>query len=169
MRPLTYTAGVVMGAVLGISVIAGWYAVTPRMTVDAMAAAAAGGDHEALASYMDMASLRADVRRRVADALSNRYPPGHVILDPRRVTEALAGKAIDETFSRSGTRRMLERHAGGTIARDVHYVILRHGPNGFVARLDSPRRVDLLFSRHGLTWLLSGIAMRPAARPDVMI
>lgn len=169
MRPHTYAAGVIAGAALGIAVIAGWYAVTPRMTVEAMASAASAGDHERLSSYMDMTSLRADVRRRASGVISDKYPPGAVILDPERVTEALAGRKIDETFSRSGTRRMLEKPSSREAAKAIGYLIRRDGPNHFTARLEYPRSVDLLFSRRGLSWRLTGIALRKPYRPDRMI
>lgn len=171
VRILRLTAAITCGATLGVAVISGWYIITPKMTVEAMAMAAANGDGKRLAAYMDMDALRADMRRRTAIALSDRFPLGsnRVIIDPRRVTEALAGKVIDDVFSRKGTDRILSKEHGKIASKDVTYVILRGGPNNFTARLDSPRRVDLLFSRQGAGWRLSGIAMRAAGKPELII
>jgi hypothetical protein len=171
LHTLKLTAALVSGAALGVGTVGAWYVVTPKMTVEAMADAAASKDGARLVQYMDMKALRADMRRRAAIVISDRYPLGRtkVVIDPRRVTEALAGKVIDEVFSPRGTDRMLARNRVPTAPGDVAYVILRGGPNQFTARFDSPRRVDLLFSRHGAGWKLSGIAARPRTRSEQII
>jgi len=167
--PIRVTLSIAGGALMGIATMSGWYALTPRMTVDAMASAAQRGDSANLVRHMDMTALRMDMRRRAQQALETSAPPGLVLLDPKAVTEALVGGRIDETFSLKGARKALRRKGAGRVPDHIDYRIMRNGPNAFVARLDGPRRVDLLFTRKGLTWMLTGIAARPRPMPQAMI
>lgn len=157
------------GSALCMGVVSTWYLVTPRRTVEAMADAASHGRSSELATYMDMPSLRADMRRRAARAIAQGYPPGRVVLNPRVVVEALAGPQIDSLFSPDGTRRAVERTMRRHVDMTVDFVIMRGGPNHFTARLESPRRVDLLFTRSGIAWRLTGIRPRPAPRMEEMV
>lgn len=169
IHPLRVTIAIVGGASMGVAAVGAWYVVTPQMTVEAMADAAVRGDGDRLASYMDLPELRRDTRRRASRAIADNYPPGIVVLNPGMVTEALVGRVIDQAFSIEGARRAVQGSRRAVVTRqDVQYRILRNGPNHFVARLDSPRRVDLLFTRHAAGWLLSGIMPRPG-KPDEMI
>lgn len=153
------------GAVLALGTISGWYLVTPRRTVEAMADAAAHGRSDILVRYMDMPALRADMRRRAARAIAQGYPPGRVVLNPRVVVEALAGPQIDRMFSLDGTRRVVERSKRRHVDMAVRFSILRGGADHFTARLDEPRPVDLLFTRKGVSWRLTGIRPRATRTP----
>lgn len=169
IEPIRVTLSIAGGALMGIASLSGWYALTPRMTVEAMASAAQRGDSVDLVRHMDMTALRVDMRRRAQQALEKNTPPGLVLLDPKAVTEALVGGRIDQAFSLKGARKALDRKDVRRVSEHVDYRIMRNGPNAFVARLDGPRRVDLLFTRRGLTWMLTGIAARPVVTPGAMI
>lgn len=170
IHPLRVTLAIFGGASIVVGAVGSWYLVTPRMTMEAMADAAVRGDAEKLTSYMDMKELRRDMRRRASRALASRYPPGRVVLDNDLVTEALAGSLIDHAFSLEGARNAVRGHGRAIRTRaDVQYRIIRDGPNHFVARLDQPRRVDLLFTRNVAGWLLTGIAQRPPLEPKNLI
>ncbi len=153
------------GAILALGAISGWYLVSPRRTVEAMADAATHGRSDILVQYMDMPALRADMRRRAAHAIAQGYPPGRVVLNPKIVVEALAGPQIDRMFSNDGTRRAVERSKRSHLDMAVTFSILRGGADHFTARLDRPHPVDLLFTRRGTSWRLTGIRPRATRTP----
>lgn len=157
------------GTLLGVSALSVWYVVSPTLTIEAMADAAVRGDAEELVTYVDMQALRRDVRRQATRMLGH-YRTDKVRMNPDMMVEALAGEVIDKAFSIEGARQAVTgtRRAIGNRS-DLRYQILRDGPNRFVARLDMPRRVDLMFTRSGAGWVLAGIRMRPALRQRDMV
>lgn len=130
----------------------------------AMTEAIARRDGAALASYMDMDALRLSTRIGAEGVIRRAYPGGRVHLDPHGITEALIGKTIDRIFSPKGTQEMLRRQRKPLGTKEVNYTIIRMGPNAFIARLDEPTRVDLMFTRHIVSWRLSSIIQRPKIR-----
>lgn len=152
---------------LGMSLLAAWYWLSPSMTLENMANAASRRDGKGVAAYMDMDALRASTRQDAENALRNSVPSNNVFLNHRAITEALVGKIIDDIFSPQGTRRLVEGQSDPAGNRHaLAYRIILNGPNRFVARIDAPERVDLLFIRHGADWLLSAIHSRPEEPPE---
>lgn len=153
-----------------MSLVAIWYWFSPSMTLEAMADAAARKDGVAVASYMDMDALRSDTRAAAEETLKAIAPSGEVVLNHRAITEILIGKVIDEVFSTNGTSRLLENQADPHSTRNaLRYRILVTGPNKFIARIENPARVDLVFIRHGAEWLLSSIRERPPRQVEKFV
>lgn len=164
-RRIKVACASMLGAALGTTLACGWYLASPGYTVEAMADAAVHGRSDQLVTYMDMPALRSSTRSAGARVIEEQYPTGRVRLDPRKVTEALAGHMIDHIFSVQGTKEIIGRRRPTSTDATVRYRILRQGPNRFTARIDLPRSVDLVFTRHLVQWKLSAINARPAVKP----
>ena len=164
-RRIRAALSVLSGVGVVVVVMAAWYLLTPGMILERMARSAAAGDADGVVAYMDVAALRLDARKRAARALARNVPQDDVVLDHRMVTEALAGKIIDRVFSAEGARAMASDPKTVAEAGEITYVIRRDGLNNFTARLSGPRHVDLLFTRRGLTWRMTGIANAPEENP----
>lgn len=153
-------------AAIAISSLAVWYSCSPAMTLEAMANAAERRDGDGVAVHMDMLALRISTRMLAEETLRRNVPSDRVVLNHHVITEVLVGRVIDDIFTRHGTDRVVRGQSDPIANRGaLSYRIALQGPDRFIARLDAPRRVDLLFIRHGATWLLSAIRMRPAEAP----
>lgn len=147
-----------MGGVFGTLPIYLFYNLTPNYTLKTMASAMISRDSDKVLNYIDLASVKRDIKKKAARSLEENFHDDNVIMNTDLITEILLGKQIDEKVSPRGARRALENQKSFVSVDDLSYQIAVHGPDHFTAYIYSPKRVDLIFTRHGLSWKMTGIS-----------
>lgn len=149
-----------MGGVIGTLPIYLFYNLTPKHTLNTMASAMISRDSNGVLEYVDLLSIRKDIKKKAAKTLEENFHDDNIVMNADLITEILIGKQIDERSSPKGARKALEDQKSLNSPEDLDYEIVVHGPDHFTAYIFSPKRVDLIFTRKGLTWKLTGISPR---------
>lgn len=157
----------IAAAVAALIVIASsvlWYFESPVWTLKGMKDAAQSHDADALDAYIDYPALRESLKAE---------------LEPRMMAEArkhgalgmafgsvMMGPMIDRLVSPAGLRAALFATGlenGSPAASDLHVpkepVIVRRNFSEFVVTAKDRPSTGLVFKRHGLSWMLSGVEL----------
>lgn len=149
-----------------------WYFESPAWTLKGMKDAAQSHDADGLNAYIDYPALRESLKaelmaRMMAEAQRDKSGFGALGM---AVGSAVVGPMIDGLVSPAGMRTALlaNRETNETPAASVLHVpenpvIVRRNFSEFVVTTkDQPDR-GLVFRRHGLSWMLSGVELPPDA------
>ena len=162
----------VAAAVIVIASSTLWYFESPAWTLKGMKDAAQSHDADALNAYIDYPALRESLKaelmaRMMAEARKDKSGFGALGL---AVGSAMMGPMIDALVSPPGMRAALlantqETTASATSALHVpkEPVIVRRNFSEFLVTAKDQPNSGLVFKRHGLSWMLSGVELRPAA------
>lgn len=151
-----------------------WYLASPDWTLRQMKAAADGNDADALNSYIDYPALREDLKaeimaQMIAEARKDKSGLGGLGL---AIGTAMVGPVIDGLVTPAGMRAALiakreedqtkaAPRAASALRIPDEPVIVRHGFSEFVVASKRHPRSGLVFKRHGLSWMLSGVELPP--------
>ena len=160
----------VAAALIAIAAGALWYFDSPLWTLKGMKDAAQSRDAEALNAYIDYPALRQSLKaqltaRMAAEAGKDQSGLGALGL---AVGSAMIGPMIDRLVSPAGMRAALLAEAQANrvpAASALHLpkqpVIVRRGFSEFLVTSTRQPRSGLVFKRHGLSWMLSGVDLPP--------
>lgn len=160
------------GAAL-LALVAGglWYFESPAWTLKGMKDAAEAHDADTLNAYVDYPALRESLRsqlvaRIVSDARKGKSGLGALGIS---LGSIVVGPMVDRLISPAGMRAALlasrqdNASDGSPLRVPKNPVIVRRGWSEFLLTTkDRPDR-GLIFSRHGLSWKLSGVQLPPDA------
>jgi hypothetical protein len=162
----------VAAALIVIASNALWYFESPVWTLKGMKDAAQSHDADALNAYIDYPALRDSLKaelmaRMMAEAQKDKSGFGALGL---AFGSAMMGPMIDGLVSPAGMRAALlaSRHENATPAASALHVpkepvIVRRNFSEFVVTAKDRPNSGLVFKRHGLSWMLSGVELPPAA------
>lgn len=158
----------VAAAVIVIASSTLWYFESPAWTLKGMKDAAQSHDADALNDYIDYPALRESLKaelmaRMIAEAQKDKSGFGALGM---AVGSAMMGPMIDGLVSPAGMRAALLANrqenmapAASTLRVPNNPVIVRRNFSEFlVAPKDQPNSA-LVFKRHGLSWMLSGVEL----------
>ncbi len=149
-----------------------WYFESPAWTLKGMKDAAQSNDSDALNAYIDYPALQDNLRaeltaRMVADAQKDKSGFGAL---GTAVGSAIMGPLIDELVSPAGLRAALFANRQENMlssASALHVpkepVIVRRNFSEFLVTARDRPNSGLVFKRHGLSWMLSGVELPPIA------
>jgi hypothetical protein len=147
-----------------------WYFESPAWTLKGMKDAAQSHDADALNAYIDYPALRESLKgelsaRMIAEAQKDKSGFGALGL---AVGSAMMGPVIDRLVSSSGMRAALlasrvERAplAASALHLPKQPVIVRRSFSEFIVTAKDRPNSGLVFRRHGLSWMLSGVELPP--------
>lgn len=159
-----------VAALMVIASTALWYFESPALTLKGMKDAAQSHDAEALNAYIDYPALRESLKselmaRMMAEAQKDKSGFGTLGI---AVGAAMMGPMIDGLVSPAGMRAALlaNSHEKGLQAASVLHVpeqplIVRRSLSEFVVTERRQPNSSLVFKRHGLSWMLSGVEFPP--------
>lgn len=162
----------VVALLIVIACCAIWYVESPAWTLKGIKDAAQSNDAEALNAYIDYPSLRESLKaelmaRMMAGSQKNRSVFGVLGM---AVGSAMMGPLIDRLVSPAGMRAALVANRQETIgpaASALHLPkapeIVRRNFSEFLVTARGQPNSGLLFKRHGLSWMLSGVELPPAS------
>jgi Protein of unknown function (DUF2939) len=162
----------VAAALIVIASSALWYFESPAWTLKGMKDAAQSHDADALNAYIDYPALRDSLKsqlmaRMITEARKDKSGFGALGM---AVGSAMIGPMIDQLVSPAGMRAALlaSRHEKAPAAASALHVpeqpvIVRRNFSEFVVTGKDRPGSGLLFKRHGLSWMLSGVEVPPAA------
>jgi len=151
---------------------AAWYFGSPAWTLKGMKEAAQAHDAEALNGYIDYPALRESLKaemmaRMMVEARKDKSGFGALGM---AVGSAVVGPMIDGLVSPAGMRAALlanRRENGPAAASALHVpekpVIVRRNFSEFLVTTKDHSDSGLVFRRHGLSWMLSGVELPPDA------
>ena len=160
-------------AVAALIVIASgtlWYFESPAWTLKGMKDAAQSHDADELNAYIDYAALRESLKaelmtRMMAEAQKDKSGFGALGM---AFGSAMIGPMIDGLVSPRGMRSaLLANRQGNTgpAASALHVpaepVIVRRSFSEFLVTAKDHPNSGLVFKRHGLSWMLSGVELPP--------
>ena len=160
----------VAAALIVIAAGALWYLESPMWTLKGIKDAAQSRDAEALNAYVDYPALRQSLKaqltaRMAADARKDHSGLGTLGM---AVGAAMMGPMVDGLVSPAGMRAALLAKAQANrapAASALHLpkqpVIVRRGFSEFLVTSTRQPRSGLVFKRHGLSWMLSGVDLPP--------
>jgi hypothetical protein len=160
----------VAAAAIVIAASALWYFESPAWTLKGMKDAAQSHDADALNGYIDYPSLRESLKaelmaRMMAEAQKDKSGFGALGM---AFGSAMMGPMIDGLVSPAGMRvALLESKQENTApaASALHVpaepVIVRRNFSEFVVTAKDQPNSGLVFKRHGLSWMLSGVELPP--------
>jgi hypothetical protein len=147
-----------------------WYFESPAWTLKSMKDAAQSHDADALNSYVDYPALRENLKaelmaRMIVEARKDKSGFGALGM---AFGWAMIGPMIDGLVSPAGMRAALlaseqEKPTLATTALHVPKdpVIVRRNFSEFIVTSKDHPNSGLVFRRHGLSWMLSGVELRP--------
>jgi hypothetical protein len=159
-------------AVIVIAASSVWYFESPAWTLEGMKDAAQSHDADALSSYIDYPALRESLKaetmaRMMAEARKHKTGFGALGM---AFGSAMMGPTIDALVSPAGMRAALlasgqENPVPAASALHVpkEPVIVRRNFSEFLVTAKDQPNSGLVFKRHGLSWMLSGVKLRPDA------
>lgn len=162
----------VMAAVIIIASCGLWYFESPAWTLKGLKDAAQSNDADALNAYIDYPALRESLKAELMARLSaeTRKDKSGLGALGMAVGSAVMGPVIDELVSPEGMRAALlanrqENMAPAASALHVpkQPVIVRRNFSEFLVTQKDQPNSGLLFKRHGLSWMLSGVKLPPDA------
>jgi len=159
-------------ALIVIASSAVWYFGSPAWTLKGMKEAAQAHDAEALNGYIDYPALRESLKaemmaRMMVEARKDKSGFGALGM---AVGSAVVGPMIDGLVSPAGMRAALLANGqenGPAAASALHVpekpVIVRRNFSEFLVTTKDHPDSGLVFRRHGLSWMLSGVELPPDA------
>jgi DUF2939 family protein len=160
----------VAAALIVIASGALWYFESPAWTLKGIKDAAQSHDADALNAYIDYPALRESLKaelmvRMAAEARKDKSGFGALGM---AFGSAVLGPVIDGLVSPAGMRAALlaTRHENApTAASTLHLpeepVIVRRNFSEFVVTAKDRPNSGLVFKRHGISWMLSGVELPP--------
>ena len=160
----------VAAALILIASSALWYFESPAWTLKGMKDAAQSHDADALNAYIDYPALRESLKaelmaRMIAEARKDKSGIGDLGM---AFGSALMGPIIDGLVSPAGMRAALlasSQENAPLAASALHVptqpVIVRRNFSEFLVTGKDQPNSGLLFKRHGLSWMLSGVELPP--------
>jgi hypothetical protein len=159
----------VAAALIVIASSALWYFESPAWTLKGMKDAAQSQDADALNAYIDYPALRESLKaeltaRMMAEARKDKS--GFAALG-MAFGSAVMGPMIDGLVSPSGMRAVLlaSSYEKAPAASALHVpnrpVIVRRNFSEFLVTAKDRPNSGLVFRRHGLSWMLSGVELPP--------
>jgi|SRR4051794_5009425 hypothetical protein len=145
-----------------------WYFESPAWTLKRMNDAAQSHDADALNAYIDYPALRDSLKtqlaaRMITEARKDKSGLGALGM---AVGSALMGPMVDRLVSAEGMRAALfakEHENALPAAAALHVpeepVILRRNFSEFLVTAKHQPNAGLVFKRHGLSWMLSGVKL----------
>jgi len=149
-----------------------WYFESPAWTLKGMKDAAQSNDADALNAYIDYPALRESLKAEltaemVAEARKDRSGFGALGM---ALGSEVMGPMIDGLVSPAGMRAALlaDRYENASPAASALHVpekpvIVRRNFSEFVVTAKDRPSSGLVFKRHGLSWMLSGVELPPIA------
>lgn len=162
----------VAAAVIVIASSTLWYFESPVWTLKGMKDAAQSRDADALNAYIDYPALRESLKselmaRMTAEAQKDKSGFGVLGM---AVGSAVIGPMIDGLVSPAAMRAALfanRQENTGPAASALHVpkrpVIVRRNFSEFLVTAKGQPNSGLVFKRHGLSWMLSGVELPPDA------
>lgn len=147
-----------------------WYFESPAWTLKGMKDAAQSHDADALNAYIDYPALRESLKaelmaKMMAEAQKDRSGFGAL---GAAFGSAMMGPMIDGLVSPAAMRAALLANSHGNgrpVASALHVpekpVIVRRNVSEFLVTAKDQPNSGLVFKRHGLSWMLSGVEMPP--------
>lgn len=147
-----------------------WYFESPAWTLKGMKDAAQSHDADALNSYIDYPALRESLKaelisRMMAEAQKDKSGFGALGM---AFGSAVMGPMIDGLVSPEGMRAALLANrkknaapAASALQVPEKPVIVRRTFSEFLVTGKEERNSGLIFRRHGLSWMLSGVELPP--------
>jgi hypothetical protein len=160
----------VAAALIVIASSALWYFESPAWTLKGMRDAARSQDADALNAYVDYPavrkSLKAELKARMrAEAQKDKSAFGDL---GRAIGSVTLGPLLDVLVSPAGMRAALlassQKNVGSAAAAlrvPKEPVIVRRSFSEFVVTAKGQPNSGLVFKRHGLSWMLSGVELPP--------
>ena len=159
----------IAAVLLVIAFSALWYFESPAWTLKGMKDAAQAKDADALNAYIDYPALRENFKaelmaRMMTEAQKDKTGFGTLGM---ALGSALVGPLIDGLVSPSGMRtallanRQQATSAASALRVPDEPVIVRRNFSEFVVTSKSQPNSGLVFKRHGLSWMLSGVELPP--------
>lgn len=148
-----------------------WYFESPAWTLKGMKDAAQSHDADALNDYIDYPALRKSLKaelmaRMMAEAQKDNSSFGALGM---AIGSAMMGPMIDGLVSPAGMRAALfasrtEKTTPAALALHVPEkpIIMRRNFSEFLVTAKDRPKGGLVFKRHGLSWMLSGVELPPA-------
>ena len=145
-----------------------WYLESPALTLKGMKDAAQSNDADALNAYIDYPALRESLKaelmaRMMIEARKDKSGNGALGM---AIGSAVMGPMIDGLVSPAGMRAALlasrqEKSAPAASALHVpkEPVIVRRSFSEFLVSAKGQPNSGLVFKRHGLSWMLSGVQL----------
>ena len=145
-----------------------WYFESPAWTLQRMKDAAQSHDADALNAYIDYPALRDSLKaqltaRMMAEAHKDKSGFGALGM---AVGSAMMGPMVDRLVSPAGMRAALlanEHENAPPAASALHVpeepVIVRRNFSEFFVTAKHQPNSGLVFKRHGLSWMLSGVKL----------
>ncbi len=149
-----------------------WYFESPAWTLKGMKDAAQSHDADALNAYIDYPALRDSLQaeltaRMRAEARKDKSGFGALGM---AFGSAMMGPMIDRLVSSAGMRAALLASSHGDVppAASVFHIpeepaIVRRNFSEFLVTAKNQPNTGLVFKRHGLSWMLSGVELPPIA------
>jgi hypothetical protein len=162
----------VAAALMAIASVPLWYFESPVWTLKGMKDAAQSRDADALNAYIDYPALRRSLKaeliaRMMAEAQKDKSGLGALGM---AVGSAMVRPLIDGLVSPGGMRAALlaNRHEKAPLAASALHlpeqpVIQRRNLSEFLVTAKNQPNSGLVFKRHGLSWMLSGVELPPIA------
>ena len=162
----------VAAALIVIGSSALWYFESPAWTLKGMKDAAQSHDADALNAYIDYPALRDSLKaelmaRMTAEAQKHKSRLGALGM---AFGSTVMGPMVDRLVSPAGMRAALlaSRHENALPAASALHVpeepvILRRNFSEFLVTAKDQPNGGLVFKRHGLSWMLSGVELPPIA------
>jgi hypothetical protein len=159
-------------ALIAIASSALWYFESPAWTLKGMKDAAQSHDADALNAYIDYPALRDSLKaelmaRMMAEAQKDKSGFGGL---GTAFGSVMVGPMIDGLVSPAGMRAALlaSTHENALPpASALHVpeepVIMRRNFSEFIVTAKGQPNNGLVFTRHGLSWMLSGVELPPIA------
>jgi hypothetical protein len=157
-------------ALIVIASSALWYFESPAWTLKGIKDAARSRDAEALNAYVDYPALRESLKaelmaRMMAETRKDKSGFGALGM---AIGSAMMGPMIDGLVSPAGMRAALlasRQEKAPAAASALHVpeepVIVRRSFSEFVVTAKDRPDSGLVFKRHGLSWMLSGVELPP--------
>jgi hypothetical protein len=162
----------VAAALIVIASSALWYFESPAWTLKGMKDAAQSHDADALNAYIDYPALRDSLKaelmaRMMAEAKKDKSGFGALGM---AIGSGMIGPMIDGLVSPAGMRAALlasryekEPPAASALHVPKEPIIVRRNFSEFLVSAKDQPNSGLVFKRHGLSWMLSGVELPPIA------
>ena len=172
MRSAKWKIAAIAAAFIVIASSALWYFESPAWTLEGMKDAAQSHDADALNAYIDYPALRESLKaelmaRMMVEAQKDKSGFGALGM---AFGSAMMGPMIDGLVSPAGMRAALlaSRYENAPPAASALHVpekpvIVRRNFSEFVVTSKGQPTSGLVFKRHGLSWMLSGVELPPDA------
>ena len=162
----------VAAALIVIASTSLWYFESPLWTLKGMKDAAQSHDADALNAYIDYPALRESLKAELMARMmvaAQKDKSGFGVLG-MAFGSAMMGPMIDGLISPAGMRAVLlanKQENMGPAASALHVpekpIIMRRSLSEFIVTSQNRPNSGLVFNRHGLSWMLSGVELTPGS------